>query len=247
MKETFYTIPINEAFEGSRVCPFCEIEKELDAEAIEHALGPSVMEPHFRIITNESGFCKHHYSKLKVQGKALPLALLMQSQSNVQNEKIKKEFFKGLKSAAAGKGWFKKKSIKDTALAWAGEIEKFTASCVICDRVENRMGKIFGNTVYMWKTQPEFKELFGNKTFCLPHFTKIIKSAAKGLGEKDFKLFFDELARNQIKALEGIYCEISEFIKLYDHRSGGDAPPEIKSALVRCIQLYSGFSPDSKP
>ena len=61
MKETIYTIPINEAFDTECSCAICAIENRIEKEEIEYTLGPAMMEPDFRIISNQKGFCKTHY------------------------------------------------------------------------------------------------------------------------------------------------------------------------------------------
>ena len=61
MKETIYTIPINEAFDIECNCAICAIENRIEKEEIEYTLGPAMMEPDFRIISNKKGFCKIHY------------------------------------------------------------------------------------------------------------------------------------------------------------------------------------------
>ena len=63
-KETIYTIPINEAFEKDTECALCEIEKRLEKEATEYALGPAMMEADHRELSNRTGFCNKHYSML---------------------------------------------------------------------------------------------------------------------------------------------------------------------------------------
>ena len=63
-KETIYTIPINEAFEKNSECPLCEIEKRLEKEAVEYALGPAMMEPDHRELSNQKGYCNKQYSML---------------------------------------------------------------------------------------------------------------------------------------------------------------------------------------
>ena len=79
MKETIYTIPINEAFDTKCSCAICAIENRIENEEVEYTLGPAMMEPDFRVNSNKVGFCKAHYKKLLQKGKALPLALVLQT------------------------------------------------------------------------------------------------------------------------------------------------------------------------
>ena len=77
MKEKIYTIPINEAVEENSECPFCIIAKKLETEAIDYTLGAAMMEPDYRILCNEKGFCNHHSSLLFKKTNKLSLALVL--------------------------------------------------------------------------------------------------------------------------------------------------------------------------
>lgn len=235
MKEQIYTIPINEAFEKDCQCPLCDIAARLDAESVDYTLGAAMMDPDFRIITNEKGFCKHHLSRLYDQGKFLPLSLIMKSQSEEQNNKIKNI------TPPTQKNLFKKTSKKQTAKACVETINKFVMSCTICDRVEQTMDKFLQNTIYLWKTQPEFKQKFKQKRFCLPHFSKLVEYAINGLNETEFEIFYSEILNSQIKTLDEIYEDVSEFTNLFDHRNTGNPSPKVKSSLKRWQNIYSGF------
>ena len=62
MKETIYTIPINEAFEKRCGCPLCTLRRKLEHDSLDYILGAAMMEPDVRTETNKSGFCAQHYS-----------------------------------------------------------------------------------------------------------------------------------------------------------------------------------------
>ena len=106
MKETIYTIPINDAFDQDCACALCEIETKLDRENTEAALGAGMMEPDLRILSNEKGFCKTHYQAMMAQGQALALSLVLQRHSEHQNNQLTK----ALDSGTSSKGLFKKDS-----------------------------------------------------------------------------------------------------------------------------------------
>ena len=64
MKETIYTIPVNEAFEKPCECPMCNLENRFENDRVNYYLGPSLMEPENRIETNETGFCAKHFKQM---------------------------------------------------------------------------------------------------------------------------------------------------------------------------------------
>ena len=82
MKETIYTIPLSEALEANDECAFCFLEDKLEKEQIEYALGPAMMEPDYRILSNEKGFCRRHIEKMARAKKALPLALVLDTRAD---------------------------------------------------------------------------------------------------------------------------------------------------------------------
>ena len=54
MKETIYTIPVNDAYNSDLECPLCQLRKRCEDNEIEYYLGPSLMEPDTRKITNNN-------------------------------------------------------------------------------------------------------------------------------------------------------------------------------------------------
>lgn len=240
MKEKIYTIPINDAFSIECACPICEIERKIDSQFVESTLGASMMEPDYRIITNELGFCKSHYSQLILQSKALPLSLVMQTHSEFQNKKlisifqsnpdVKKSMFKKTSS---------KKQIAENAI---DAIKLLNNSCSICNKTANVMNKILENIIFLWKTEEEFRDTFNSKKgFCLPHFASLLEHSLKGLNENDFNLFLDNISAMQISSLNDIYNDVSEFTKLFDHKSTGVPTEKVKTAVRRSIHKCSGL------
>ena len=79
MKETIYTIPLNEAYEEESECPLCFLEKKLEDEALEYALGAAMMEPDYRVESNEVGYCNRHFERLLAMPNKLSLALVLET------------------------------------------------------------------------------------------------------------------------------------------------------------------------
>jgi len=108
MKEQIYTIPVNEVYDTDCECPLCELEKKLEKETLDYALGAAMMEPEFRMESNEKGFCNHHCSMLFGMSNKLTLSLVL----DTHLEEIRKKLDTLKKSASALKnqkgGLFKK-------------------------------------------------------------------------------------------------------------------------------------------
>ena len=77
MKETIYTIPLSESLEQDSECPFCYLENKLESEQIDYCLGPAMMEPDHRILSNTKGYCRRHMDQLAGAKRALPFALVL--------------------------------------------------------------------------------------------------------------------------------------------------------------------------
>lgn len=56
MKEQIYTIPVNEVYDTDCECPLCELEKKLEKETLDYALGAAMMEPEFRMEQTKKAF-----------------------------------------------------------------------------------------------------------------------------------------------------------------------------------------------
>ena len=62
--EKIYTIPVNDAYSSSCACPLCALKAKVEADSLDYYLGPSLMEPDNRVLTNKSGFCGDHLNKM---------------------------------------------------------------------------------------------------------------------------------------------------------------------------------------
>ena len=167
MVESIYTIPLTEALDENCDCIFCYLEEKLEREQIEYALGAAMMEPDFRILSNEKGYCRHHIGMMARAKKALPLALVLDTRCDEVIKKLKKAettknsaFFKKAKKS--------KESLKDVVFNLAN-------TCLVCERIEKTMEKFTNTFWYLYGKEPEFKERFLNsKGMCLPHFAKLL-------------------------------------------------------------------------
>ncbi|MDR0326400.1 MAG: DUF6062 family protein [Oscillospiraceae bacterium] len=80
MKETIYSIPINESFEViDGQCPLCRLHLKLIDDTLDYTLGAAMMEPDVRQRTNALGFCPGHLDALIKRQKRLPLALVLET------------------------------------------------------------------------------------------------------------------------------------------------------------------------
>lgn len=241
MKETIYTIPINEAFDEKCSCAICSIENRIENEGIEYTLGPAMMEPDFRINSNHKGFCKAHYKSLLQKGKALPMALVLQTHIQQQSKAIFSE-----KVPKVSKSSFLKKQSDEAVSAKkiTDHINKLNKECLICERTNDTMNRYYNNLIYIWKTQEEFRNKFASQDgFCIPHFSKLLEYAINELNEKEFKEFYHTIINIQEKSNKQLYDDISEFAMLFDHNNNNSNPSEnVKNSIRRTVHKMSSLN-----
>lgn len=239
MKEKIYTIPINEAIEQDSFCPFCHLHRSLEEDAVRYTVGPAMMEPDFRIITNEKGFCRKHMRDLHAESKALPLSLVIDTHLDT----IESIFNTDLKPSK--KSLFKKaQNNKDSFIS---ELSKLSSSCAVCERIEHTFSRYFDTFIYMLKKEKGFLDkVMSADGFCMGHFSRLALSAKEGLTDAEFEKYFVPIVTLQKKRIGQYHTYIKNFANSFDYRNAGkkiDAPKDI---LLKAGNLLNGEF-DAKP
>ena len=94
MKETLYTIPLNDAVSANDECPFCYIEREVEQDLMDFVLGSgsSYMESDVRGETDKAGFCRAHFKKMFDYGNTLGNAWILKTHYMKINRDMKEQF-----------------------------------------------------------------------------------------------------------------------------------------------------------
>lgn len=223
--EQIYTIPVNEAFEASRDdpslgCPLCALYRKLEENELDLILGASMMEPDIRTITNKTGFCKTHYDMMFVRKNRLGMALTLESHLL--------ELRKEISNSLIGKPGDKPLS----------RITKLEDSCYICGRIEYNFSRMIDTVVYLWETDPEFRDKFAAQPyFCLPHYRRMLEAAQKKMNKK----FYPAFAKQAAAIVEGYFDELTEdvswFCKKFDYRYGDEPWYNSKDAVERAMKF----------
>ena len=219
MKETIYTIPINEAFALDVECPFCYIEDNLEKKYLSAALGAALMEPDTRVDMNSRGFCRHHYeSMFNSKENILGLSLVMET------------FYKSQIGILEKWGKNSPKAMKDVL-----------NDCHICNDMNFTMERYIDNCIFMWKDESDFRNLFESKKgFCIKHFLHLVERADKKLGKKDKGVFVDILVKMQLENMKRIDEELLWFSKKYDYRFDKEPWGNSKDSPERSIKKAIG-------
>ena len=157
MKETIYTIPLNDAFHAEDECPFCRLERDAEQHALEFILGKqsSYMEDDIRMETDRIGFCRHHYKMMYDFGNRLGCGLMLSTHLKKLNEEMTRQ----IKSFTSGKstlmGRLKKTDLNpdapETPLGqWLYEKEH---SCYVCDHFNATYQRYLDTFFYMYKNR----------------------------------------------------------------------------------------------
>lgn len=220
MRETIYTIPINEAFEQESECPLCSIERRLEREAVEYELGPAMMEPDHRELTNEKGYCNKHFGMLFQSPNKLPLALVLDTHLEEVRKKVSE--MKPVKKSLFGKS--EKPSLKPVL-----------SSCMICEKIEKTMDRYCRILPDMWKKDADFCTKFDkSKGFCLPHFEKLYAVS-------DDRDFIEALLKKEEEELEKLQNDIHKFTLKFDYRYRDTEWGTAKDAPIRAVEKIGGF------
>lgn len=233
MKEKIYTIPINEAIDAKDGCPLCIIAKKLEEESVAYTLGAAMMEPDYRILCNERGFCRHHGSMLFKIPNKLSLALIM----DTHTEALRSRFGaleKELTKTKSKRGLFRKNEDTNPFSALS------SPSCVICEKIDTTLERYAEVFFYMWKNDAAFRlRLSSANGFCLPHFFFLTERAGKYLKNPDE--FIIPAYEKQRSELDRLQENIHRFTLKFDYRNKDMEWGDAKDAPQKLLEKLSGY------
>lgn len=247
MKEKLYTIPLNDAVNAGDECPFCFIERKLEQNALDFALGSSssYMESDIRDQTDRAGFCGQHMKKMFDYGNALGNALILQT----HYRKLRSEMQEQFKAFTPGKtpilGRFRRTGSeeKNPIAEWTRAKDE---SCFICKNISDTFARYMETFFWLYERDPEFKEkILNSKGFCLHHFGILCENADKYLKDKEKAEFYPAVFELMEQNLKRIEEELVWFSDKFDYRNRDADWKNSKDALQRGMQkLRSGYPAD---
>ena len=232
MHETIYTIPLTESLDKETECPFCYLENKLEEEQIKYALGPAMMEPDHRVLSNALGYCRAHTQKMAEAQQARPFALVMDTRMDTVISALK-----DLQKDINGSSRFLKKKKRPNA---AERIKSLTTTCLVCDKIAHTMSKFLYTFWYLYKKEPDFRaRIIKSRGFCLPHFQQVLEASKEQSGVKDAMI--EELLALEVENLTRNKQDVTAFIKQFDYRSSKDREAVVKNAHQICGGKLSRF------
>lgn len=232
MAEKIYTIPINDAFDMHDGCPLCRLHDRLETQSLEYIMGAAMMEPDVRAETNRLGFCEVHFGEMLEMKNRLSLALILESRLNTVAQQLPRP------DVELGKLSKLKKNDTDRS---AETVLGISESCYVCSRVEGFERQYLSNVVYIWKTEPEFRQKLKDQPyFCLNHYGKLLSYGKKELSEAAFLQLAEALFEVESKYLESLSNDVTAFCRSFDHQSAKTPLTERqKTSVQRAGEILS--------
>ncbi len=235
MKERIYTIPITEVFEKETFCPFCDLYHRLETEAVKYAVGPAMMEPDFRAVTNQKGFCRKHIADIESESKALALSLVLQTHMEAISTILDTEITEPKKKLFSGN------TVPSSVHTIAKEMEQKVLSCTICDKINHSFERYIDTFFHLIATEESFFETFSNtKGFCFEHFSLLLSKGADQLKESVYLKFARRLIENQKAKWGQHYQNVLDFIEQFDYQNAHKPAKAPRDTVYQCCQLLNG-------
>lgn len=214
LRESIYTIPINDLFSEKCGCPLCRAAAIAEKRISDFILGPAMMEPDIRMETNRLGFCKEHLSFLANHKNRLSLALMLQSRI---------------------------KEINEEANAKPKALNAKLGHCFICEKLEIAEKKNAESIVRTFSENRDFRELFSEaEGLCFPHYAALLSAADKagGKAKKEFQKAVLTLFKKKSDKIES---DIDGFCAMFDYRNNteGNDFGELKNAVENASSFLS--------
>lgn len=247
MRETLYTIPVNEGFEAEDECPFCAMERTEERRAIRYYAGPgaSYMEPDVRASTDRAGFCSGHMKKLYDYGNTLGAALMLQTYYAGLLEELDAQLEDY--EVSAKPGLFSRKKARSNDAPYWERLQARVASCAICDKVEYNMERYF-STFFALLKDAQFRDKAAScKGFCLGHFARLLQACETQLPESQRQWFQDTVLPLMKDNMVRVKEDLDWLIAKYDYRNAGKPWGNSQDALPRAMQKLQSIHPADGP
>lgn len=248
MKEKLYTIPLNDAVNAGDECPFCFIERSLEQDMLDFALGScaSYMESDVRENTDKEGFCRMHFKKMFDYGNTLGNAWILKTHYMRTREELNKQIknFKPGKVSFADK--IRKKSASDNSLVnWVREREN---SCYICNRNKEIYDRYIDTFFILYDKEEEFRTKIKNsKGFCLTHFADLCEASDLKMSPEKQAAFYEVLFPLMTENMDRIQEDVNWMIEKFDYENKDADWKTSRDAIQRGMQKLKGGHPADAP
>ncbi len=237
--EKIYMIPVNDAYTDACGCPLCDLKEKSERNYLEYYLGPSLMEPDTRKITNKTGFCPDHMGKLnRSVTNRLGLGLMMHTHLKDFHADISSDL-KNLVPTGSGLMKSFNTEYKGRLNAAADRIDSRVAACHICDKMNDAMKHYVEVIAWMFIHDNDFRTRFSAVPFhCLPHLSMLLRQAAT-LNQNDAREFVSVLAEKNYNDFESLLDDVEFFTLKFDYRNQDKPWGNSKNSIQRAMRFLS--------
>lgn len=249
MKETLYTIPLTDAFNAHDECPFCNIERKLEQDALDFILGSSsaYMQSDIREQTNKLGFCRQHYKDMFQYGNSLGNAIMLKSYFEDLNKNLQKKLSGSSPAKTSIISKLKKSKSSDDSesnTSISNWITNRTKDCFVCKKQEDTFKRYIDNFFYLIESDNEFYDIMKHSNgFCLPHFALIMDRASKKLSGRKQEDFYNDITNIMSENMNRVQEDLNWFVDKFDYRNHNADWKNSRDAVQRAMQKITGGYP----
>lgn len=247
MKEQLYMIPLNDAVNADDECPFCYIERKLEQDLLDFALGnaSSYMESDVRDKTDRQGFCKAHFKKMFDYGNTLGNGWILKTHYKRMIEEFERQTAAYRPGKLSLRDRLKKESSQNPVTAWVREKE---ASCYICNNFKEHYERYLDTFFYMYGQDEDFRRrIETGKGFCLSHFGDLCEACDTKLSDRERSDFYEMLCTLMHRNLERLSEDVSWLIEKFDYLNKDADWKNSRDAIQRGMQKLKGGYPADPP
>jgi len=205
----------------------------IEEHSIQFIMGPAYMEDDVRTDTNRTGFCKAHLGAMYKEQNRLGLALMLTTHMQQLNKDIGAIINSKLPSPFLG---------KDTSGPLGklhSHLDKAVESCYVCNKVEHNFTLYMSTFLHLWgKGGEDAKLIKAQQGYCLPHFTRLVKTAAEKLSRSKREKFVEEIVKPQLVYIKQLEEDLDWFTQKFDHRYTNEPWKNSKDALPRTLAMF---------
>jgi len=120
--------------------------------------------------------------------------------------------------------------------------------CVLCDSLEDNMGRYAYSLLHLWKTDTAFREAFtASKGVCIPDADRLWSMAQEHLSGQPLATFQETLLKLLSDNLARLEEELAWFTLKFDYRNNDKPWGDSRDALERTITKLRGWSVGTDP
>ncbi|MBR1584187.1 MAG: hypothetical protein IJ662_01450 [Clostridia bacterium] len=248
------TIPVWDAVKLNGECPLCALRRRNELLDVDRFLGGSVMEPDTRIQVNEKGFCARHQIMLYQKNNRLGHALMMHThlKETIRRVSPALENARAAAQKSAGtpavKRMLGKSAGKQDLRAAAEAVRQLTATCILCDTIEENTRRYAYTMLHLYKNDTAFRKAFAaSKGVCLPDMALLLEMAEEALAGQTLLDFVTDLCDTTEKTMQKNETDIEGFTLKFDYRNADKPWGDSRGSLERTVNQLHGWCLGEEP